>query len=102
MHSARNLLIFFSGTGCRTFFPGRWTYGWTSQFGSTKWDNFDDAWAACQSIGTDCGSLYQGHDQYVIKVGTGLSTSWGGGNGRPNISDYGAWMPITDTRSTYC
>ena len=93
-------LNFFSGTGCRTFNPGRWTYGWTSQFGSKRWDNFDDAWASCQSIGNDCGSLFQGKDDYEIKIGKGLSTSWGAGN--PNKSMLGAWMPIADTRSTYC
>ena len=89
----------FSGTGCRTFNPGRWTYGWTSQFGSRRWDNFDDAWAACQSIGNDCGSILQGTGYYDIKVGKGLSTTFGGGN--PNNLK-GGWTAIADTRSTYC
>ena len=94
-----NSLNFFSGTGCRTFNPGRWTYAWTSQFGSRRWNNFDDAWAACQSIGNDCGSLFQKQDYYDIKFGEKLSTTWGGGN--PNKLS-GAWTPIADTISTYC
>ena len=89
----------FSGTGCRKFNPGQWTYFWTSQFGNRPWNNFDDAWAACQSIGNDCGSFYQGKDTYNIKRGDELNTDWGGA--KPN-ERAGAWTRIADTTSTYC
>ena len=88
-----------SGTGCRTYNPGRWSYGWTSQLGATRWNNFDDAWAACQSIGNDCGTLYHNLDDWQIKRGTGLSAE----HPLATMGQHsGAWTAISDTRSTYC
>ena len=71
-------------TGCREYYPGQWTYGWTGTFGSQRWYNFDDAWAACQSLGAGCGSLSVWFDHYSIKSGTGINTTWGGAY--PNMS----------------
>ena len=90
----------FSETGCRKFYPGQWTYGWTSQFGSKLWDNFDDAWEACQSIGDSCGSLAHWGDpiRYEIKSGTGLNAE----GPQPNSATKGAWLKISHTKSAYC
>ena len=89
----------FSGTGCRTYNPGRYSYGWSSQFGATRWNNFDDAWAACQSIGNDCGSMYHNLVDWQIKRGTGLSAV----PYHATVGQHsGAWTAISDTRSTYC
>ena len=91
----------FSETGCRKFYPGQWTYGWTTQFGSKLWDNFDDAWEACQSIGDSCGSLaHWGNPiRYEIKSGTQLNAE----GPQPNKATKGAWLKNTKgTTSKYC
>ena len=91
----------FSETGCRKFYPGQYTYGWTTQYGSKLWDNFDDAWEACQSIGDSCGSLaHWGNPiRYEIKSGTGLNAE----GPQPNKATKGAWLKNTKgTTSKYC
>ena len=91
----------FSETGCRKFYPGQNTYGWTTQFGSKQWDNFDYAWEACQSIGDSCGSLaHWGNPiRYEITSGTELNEE----GPQPNLATKGAWLKNpSGTTSLYC
>ena len=96
------------GTGCRTFFPGQWTYNHTSAYGNRFWDSFDDAEADCAAIGGNdgcptpyrcCGSLHQyDPSRYTLRGGIYFSADY---PPVPNSSHYGAWLQF-DTRSTYC
>jgi len=70
----------------------------TSEFGEQQWSNFADAWAACKSIGANCGSIGQEFDHYYLRKGTTLSAS----GDFANFSHGGCWLKISDTRSTYC
>ena len=84
-------------TGCRKYYPGQWTYGWTNDYKQHTWTNFDEAYDACKQI--NCGSIGQKMDQYYLRSHAVLNDA----GPVPNHSHGpGCWLNINDTRSTYC